>query len=159
MKFQFYDLLTQSTREVFETMSFLDMAPLEAVKNGGEIDNMDVTAIICLAGEISGYLAVHCDKAFARECAELISGSDASEIQDAVVRDTVGELANMIAGSLKRKVSAQMDLFDISLPSLFMSQGSRMFFQGAKENFPRLLVPFGMDEATRLYVELLYHKR
>jgi len=37
---------------------------------------------------------------------------------DETVRDAVGELNNMIAGGLKRKLCASEDLFRISLPSV-----------------------------------------
>jgi CheY-specific phosphatase CheX len=64
-----------------------------------------------------------------------------------------------VAGTLKRRMSSQLDLFDISLPCVVMGDHLRIFFTGAKENFPRLIIPFVVDENTRFYIELLYHKR
>lgn len=158
MNKHYLEHLTLATKEVFETMSFLDVIQEEPIKENIVIEDIDITAVICLAGEISGMLAVHCSEDFARECHGLILGEepDASNLE---VCDTVGELANMIAGSLKRRLSAQVDLFELSLPSISLSQGQRLFYTGAKGDFPRLLVPFVVSEKRKMYVELLYHKR
>jgi chemotaxis protein CheX len=157
MTTQFADLLSGATREVFETMSFLDVIQHPPVKDDSEIPGLDISAIVCLAGEISGLLAVHSSKDFAVRCCELISGEEI-EPTDRHLRDMVGELANMIAGTLKRRMSSTLDLFDISIPSLIHGKGYTLVHGGAKEEFPRLVIPFATDDRVEFYVELLYHK-
>lgn len=139
-------------------MSFLDVVQLPPVEEDMVFPDISITAIICLAGELSGMLAIHCSMDFARQCAELITGGEIEPTEDQIC-DTVGELANMIAGSFKRHMSAQVDLFDISLPSLVLSRGHRLLFKGSKDSFPRMVLPFGIDEEPKFYVELLTHKR
>ena len=158
MSAQYQELLSQSTREVFETMSFMDIATMPPVEQDTAFPDVSITAIICLAGELSGMLAIHCSMDFAEKCTELISGGEIRPSERQIC-DTVGELANMIAGSFKRHMSSQVDLFDISLPSLVLSKGHRLFYKGSKDTFPRLLIPFGTGEDVKFYVELLIHKR
>ena len=158
MSVDYADLLIASTCEVFETMSFLEVTPLSPVTQTGEIVGVSVSAMISLAGEISGVLFIHCADDFARECAEQISG-EGEAVSPAQLADTVGELANMVAGSLKRKMSALIDLFELSLPLVIAGHEHRIVYNGAKENFPRILIPFAVDNEIRFYVELLHHKR
>lgn len=74
MSKSFRDLLVQSACEVFETMSFLDVVPAPPLDGNVEVTGVDITATVCLAGEISGLLALHTSAQFARECFEAISG-------------------------------------------------------------------------------------
>ena len=159
MTAQFYTWLNDSTCEVFETMSFMEVTAEPALETEQEIPGLNVTAQVCLAGEISGLLAVHCSWDFARKCADLISGQEDEEASEARLCDTMGEIATMIAGALKRKISARVDLFDISLPSVIFSQGHRILYEGAREIFPRLIVPCVVEGERQFYSELLFHKR
>lgn len=154
----YYDLLIQSTREVFETMSFMEIVPDDPVEKEAVLGNAEVCATICLAGQISGTLSIYCSREVAQQCYDMISGGE-GPADERQICDTVGELANMVAGSFKRNVSAQVDLFDLSLPNVTIGSDTKLFFAGAKEDFPRLLVPFALDEQTVFYVELLYHRR
>ncbi len=154
----YYDLLTKSTGEVFETMSFMEAVPGDPIESETILDNADVSATICLAGEISGTLSIYCSYDFATQCFDMISGG-ALECDEKQICDTAGELANMVAGTFKRHISSHVDLFDLSLPNVSIGKDTKLFFAGAKEDFPRLLVPFSIDEQTFFYVELLYHKR
>lgn len=158
MKHNLFDLVAKSTQEVFETMSFLDLVQGPPLDDHVEVPGIEITATICLGGEISGMLAIHCSRAFARTCATLISGLT-EEWTDEHLCDTVGELANMVAGTLKRHLSTAIDLFDIALPSLIYSSGHRLCFKGARATFPRLLIPFSTENEEQFFVEMYYHKR
>lgn len=155
---QYSDLLNKSVSNVLATMSFIDVAPGPPIESHTTILNLDISASVCLAGEVSGLIAIHCSKAFARQCFELISGGD-EEPGEEDLCDTAGELANMIAGTLKREISSAIDLFFISLPCVTLSDNLRVFYSGAKDDFPRLLIPYQVDEEETFYVEMLYHKR
>lgn len=152
-----FDLVPQSTREVFETMSFLDLVEEPALDDYAKIPGIEITAMICLGGEISGMLALHCSKDFARTCSNLISGTE-MEWSDEHLRDTIGELANMIAGTLKRHLSTAIDLFDIALPGIIFSSGHNLCFSGPRENFPCRVIPFTTENQQRFFVEIHYHK-
>jgi chemotaxis protein CheX len=160
MKPKFYDILLASTDEVFETMSFIDVTARPLIEQNTDIDQIEITSIIALGGEIAGMLAIHTSRSFACECASFISGEDAMEnMPDQVLIDTIGEISNMIAGTFKRNVSAHVDLFEISLPNVITSTGHTLAFRGAKEDFPRLIIPFAIEDKVCFHLELLYHKR
>lgn len=150
-------LLVEATVEVFESMSFLDVGALPPAAQAKAFRGLGITATLSLAGDISGVLALHCQENFARDCAQAITAQRSPS--PAQIADTVGELANMIAGSFKRKVLPASALFELSLPCLLVSQEHSILYSGAKENFARLFVPFAIDNSVRFYVDLLYHKR
>ncbi|MBN1868906.1 chemotaxis protein CheX [Candidatus Sumerlaeota bacterium] len=151
-------LLIDSVAEVFEVMSFLDVNCLPPATQSREFRGLGLAASVALAGDISGVLAVHCTEDFACDCAKAMASVEGSP-SPAQIADTMGELLNMIAGSLKRRVSSRAGLFEISLPSVLVSRGHSILYRGGKERFPRLLIPFSIDNSVRFYVELLHHKR
>jgi chemotaxis protein CheX len=153
-----HELLIKSTADVFETMSFLDVVAQPDIKDNQVLENLQVSAMVSLAGEISGYLAMHCTRSFAVQCVEIMADGQ-TELLEKEWGDTVCEIANMIAGSFKRHMSPVLDLFEISLPTLFCSDGHRLYYVGAKEDFPRYLIPFSVSDEPEFYIELLFHKR
>lgn len=157
MNEQLIQIIAASTIEVFETMSFLDAEQNEPV-GGDYTAEADYTACICLAGKISGMLAFHCSQEFASNCCSLISGDD-SEPSEENLRDTVGEIANMIAGSVKRAISSKLDLIDISIPSVISGKRHHFQLNGSKETFPRWIIPFTVDDGEIFHVEILYHEQ
>jgi chemotaxis protein CheX len=104
--------LIEIVRSVFGTMMSLDV-----VESGllwfpsGE----RLTATVYLTGEWNGAVLLECDRADACRLAGRFLGMDPPEAVDDVVRDVIGELANMIGGNLKSSLSAGIRL---SMPSV-----------------------------------------
>jgi chemotaxis protein CheX len=158
MEEKFFALLSEAAREVFETMAFLDVTEQPAIRDRAEMTDVEMTAIIALAGEISGFLALHGSKALFRKCGQLMTGGE-KEFSDEDLCDVAGEMADTIAGAFKRRLATLIDLFYIALPILIYGRGHRLRFPGKQERFPHLFVPFMTDGKDRFYVEMLYHRR
>jgi chemotaxis protein CheX len=89
--------LDQAVEEVFGTMLGVECRPtLEAP----DPDGATVSAVIGLAGALSGSLVLQSGEATARHMAARMTGTEPVEV-DAMVRDAVGEIANMLAGAWK----------------------------------------------------------
>ncbi len=99
--------LTRIVRDVFETMMGLEVAA------GGAPwfpDSHRLTAAVQLSGLWSGAVLVECDRRLAcRLAAAFLSMPEPAEVDD-MVRDVVGELANMIGGNLKCALSDGIQL-------------------------------------------------
>lgn len=74
-----------------------------------------VGGCVQLVGAWQGAVRVDCTLALAQKAARLFQGKEQSEPTVDEVRDTVGELANMVAGSVKALLPQQTH---ISLPSV-----------------------------------------
>jgi chemotaxis protein CheX len=89
--------LDQAVDEVCSTMMGVRCLPVE--ENAG-IGRETVAAVVGLAGALSGSMVLHTGSETAISMAERLTGI-APEGVDAMVRDAVGEVCNMIAGAWK----------------------------------------------------------
>jgi chemotaxis protein CheX len=94
---QFEMFLDRATDEVFATMLGGGCAP---TSQSPSADEGTISAVIGLAGAMSGSLVLHAASVAAMRMAERMTGIPPSEV-DALVRDAVGEVCNMIAGAWK----------------------------------------------------------
>jgi chemotaxis protein CheX len=106
------DELAQIVESVFDTMLSL--------KTHGcgtawfpSVDRL--TSVVHLAGDWNGALLLDCDRRQACHFAGRFLSSEPSETVDDVVRDVLGELANMIGGNLKSMYARGIR---VSLPSV-----------------------------------------
>jgi chemotaxis protein CheX len=104
--------LTQIVESVFGTMTSLEVA------KGGTpwFPSGDrLTSSVHLAGDWSGAVLLECDREQACRFAGRFLSMDPPETVDDVVRDVLGELANMIGGNLKCVLTRGIRL---SMPSV-----------------------------------------
>ena len=93
-----------STKAIFKTMLGLELTVQATDKAGGFQPGHDVTGIIGLAGSIEGTIVVSLEKEVAFAAADTFIGERPTAINSDVL-DLVGELANMIGGGAKDRLS------------------------------------------------------
>ena len=76
-----------------------------------------LSAIVGFGGNISGFLALHSIPENACDIAGSMLGMHFSAVDD-LVCDAMGEVVNMLAGSLKKYSSVKGELFKISIPTI-----------------------------------------
>ena len=86
----------------------------------------DMTAMIGLAGELSGVVTIRCPAAAAATLASKMLGTEVSPT-DADTRDALGEIANVIAGTLKAKVPGLDDACLLSTPTIVIGLDYKLF--------------------------------
>jgi len=89
--------LDRAIEEVFGTMMGVQC------RQAGEAEPLDgetVSALIGLAGALTGTVVVQCARAGALRISGSLTGMDPVEV-DSTVRDAIGEVANMVAGAWK----------------------------------------------------------
>jgi chemotaxis protein CheX len=89
--------LDRSVDEVFRTMLGVACEPAGEAQ---EAESGTISAVIGLAGAVSGSLVLQSGEAAARRMAGRMTGAEPDEV-DAMVRDAIGEIANMLAGAWK----------------------------------------------------------
>lgn len=141
--------IIDSTQEIFSSMIMLEVSPGEPYRRGNSMLENSVSGIIGLAGSIKGLLAIHMPNPVALAVTSAFLGMDVDEI-DEDVRDAVGELANMLAGSLKAALDPKGSEIKLSMPSAIHGEEYSVNCLANAEN---LTVPFDFEGKTFL-VEL-----
>ena len=133
-------VLELATREVFALMLASSLAT--APRPVGD-DGLDVTAVVGLAGRVSGAMSLRC----ARESAELMAARMlcVSAVEAGPqVQDAVGEICNMIAGNFKNKIIGMGDGCLLSVPTVIT---------GANYNLYSVTCP------VKIEIHLLFEKK
>lgn len=115
----------ESTKSVFSMMLGGEVNVSEDPSKTASIA-FDVSGIISFSGAISGSAVISLDKEVAFAITETLLGSRPSEIDDDV-RDMVGELANMIGGNSKERLSNSEIL--LGLPTVITGKGHEVSFE------------------------------
>jgi CheY-specific phosphatase CheX len=100
----FVDFLTGCCSEVLDTMYFttvLDATPEEALD---VLHTGDFAFTLDFRGDVSGNFGLHLDYATAYSLASNFLGEDGGNLPHKEVGDVVGELANMLCGSVMSRV-------------------------------------------------------
>jgi len=109
-------LLERSAHEVFAIM--LDTV-LHSIESPANPNNGEFTALVGLAGSICGVLSIRCNSQAARIMASKMLGIPPEEV-DNDSWDALGEIANMIAGNFKGKLSGVGNHCMLSVPTIIV---------------------------------------
>jgi chemotaxis protein CheX len=105
-------VLELATREVFELM----VGTTLEVRHEDLTEDLDITAMIGLAGSLCGVISVRCGSDTARLIAAKMLGIPVSEA-NLSMRDAIAEIVNMIAGNFKSKLSGSNHCM-LSIPTV-----------------------------------------
>ena len=109
------ELIEQAAREVLQTTAG---TPVLGASRGrrpqGHFDG--VMATISLSGSRGGTLILYCDRPLANRVTSAILRLDDEEPGDETVIDAMGEIANQVGGTLKRKLGASGAEMMLSVP-------------------------------------------
>jgi len=111
------EILLESAKEIFETMVFMDLA--EATEPDQNIEDWALLGTITFKGAIKGCLAFCCSVPCARAIAINMLGIDTKdEIAEEDICDAIGEIANMLMGSVKKRLTESAGNLEVSIPSV-----------------------------------------
>ena len=127
MKVEYINPFIESTLETLMTM-----ANIEAKKGNISVQQddkaiFDISAVIGLAGEsVSGMIALSFPRKVALKIASSFIGQEIKVIDDDVC-DALGELANIVAGSAKKRLVDNGNKFNIALPTVISGKGLSLY--------------------------------
>jgi chemotaxis protein CheX len=108
-----------------EVLAFMLGGHLDAAPAAFDEAGLDITAIVGLAGQVSGAIALRCPSESAILMAAKMLGVDAKQAGPEM-RDAVGEVCNMIAGNFKNKIPGMGDGCMLSVPTVITGRDYRM---------------------------------
>lgn len=130
---RFEEFLDRAVDEVFSTMVGVHCAPTEEAEAG---DRGTISAVIGLAGRMSGSLVLHASSVAALRIAGRMTGIEPTEL-DAMVRDAMGEMCNMIAGAWKGHDPVLASGCLLSTPTVVAGTSYELFSQRAPVRIER----------------------
>ncbi len=107
--------IIKSTKEIFSTMIPMELKEEDIFYQKESMISTDVMALVSFTGEHSGIVAIFCSKDIAIKITSNMLGIEPTEFnQD--TKDAIGEVTNMIAGSLKNRVLEKFGAIQLSVP-------------------------------------------
>lgn len=148
---QIDSLLRERTLDIFQVMINMELRPGESIRNGAVPFDTNITAMIGLAGDLKGFLALYCPAVVATSITSSMLGQEVHEL-DEDVRDALGEVVNMIAGGVKSGLAETGRNTVVAVPTTIV--GTRVQMRG-QAGATRCMVPFATATGT-FVVELMY---
>ena len=130
---RYMEYLDRAAGEVFSTMMCVDCTPVEEC-GGRERDT--ISAVIGLAGLISGSMVMQSGYPAALRIAEHLTGTASAGV-DATVRDAIGEVCNMLAGTWKGLDSRLSSGCLLSTPTVVAGSNYELFSQRSSMRIER----------------------
>jgi chemotaxis protein CheX len=126
---RFEERLDRAVEEVFGTMMAVSCVPVR--RTGDRVPEQGtLSAVVGLAGAISGSLVLESGGDAAIRIAERLTGTQPQTV-DALVRDAIGEMANMIAGAWKGADPELASGCLLSTPTVVAGTNYQLFSQRA----------------------------
>jgi chemotaxis protein CheX len=147
---RFEEYLDRATDEVFSTMIGVQCLPAAEAPTG---ERGTISAVIGLAGEMSGSLVLHASSAAAIGIAARMAGMEMAEV-DAMVRDAVGEVCNMVAGAWKGFDPVLASGCLLSTPTVVAGTSYELFSQRAPVRIERRYRFEQLSFTVSIYCEL-----
>jgi len=143
--------IIDSTNEVFSTMLMVELDVGEPIEGDGGDVPANITSMIGLGKDIKGMLAVHCPAIVAKDITGTFLGMEVTKLDEDVM-DAIGEIANMVAGTLKVAFKEHGQDIELAIPTTIVGESFQTSgISGAR----RVVVHFTMNGNTFM-IELQY---
>ena len=115
--------IVKATSEVFRTMMSLKAVAGEVAIEKAQIRRAEVIGSIGVAGFLTGSISLFMPKKLAQQAvAAMLMMEPGTVLPDSELVDAIGELTNMVGGSIKTELFQKTPLFDISIPSVYIGE-------------------------------------
>jgi chemotaxis protein CheX len=112
------ELVTGAVTELFSTMLGMNMLPA-ALEPGFGNGEPHIAGAVGFVGRLSGVIYVFTTVSFARRITATFLGLQESEVEgDEMINDAMGEMANMLVGHLKSRISDRGMPCVLTIPSV-----------------------------------------
>jgi len=146
------DALFEGAKEVFETMVFMNIE--KSVEPEPRIADATLFGSITFKGSIDGCLGLCCSLSCARTIAGNMLGLDAAgKLSEDDITDAVGEVVNMVMGSVKSRIQADVGNIEVSIPSVVTG---RYLTNSLGDGATRVTAKVSIEEECDAELSLLY---
>ncbi len=112
-----------ATETLFKTMIAMDLKYDSSVLAEEIHIQADFSGFVSFTGKYHGTVGIFCSKGFALKIASSMLMEEMTEVTADVI-DTVGEVANMIAGNVKTKITEDYGEMELSVTIVMLGNGT-----------------------------------
>lgn len=142
-----------ATKDVFSTMVMMDPADDYPLKDPIHRFQCSITGMVGFAGIYSGVISIHCPVALALQITSSMLGMECEEVNEDL-NDAIGEIANMLGGSVKQVLSkGGMDV-KLSIPTVISGED---YTVNSLSDIDCVVIPFSVND-NRFLVGLTLKK-
>ncbi|MGM0417231.1 MAG: chemotaxis protein CheX [Thermodesulfobacteriota bacterium] len=142
MKAELVNPFITATKNVLETMAFIQVTPGKPYLKKETTATGDVSSIVGLTGSPNGSFSISFEKNIILKIVSNMFGEDITELNEDVA-EASGEIANMVSGQARQELEVDGYLFDGSIPSVVT--GEKHELRHITEG-PKIAVPFQENE-------------
>ena len=135
-----------ATMEVFSTMVMMEVKGDFPLKEPVSRFKCSITGMVGFAGTYSGVISIHCPVELALKVTSNMLGVECDEVNDDL-NDAIGEIANMLGGSVKQVLSKGGLDVKLSIPTVI--SGEDYTVNSLSDN-DCVVVPFTVEGYTLL---------
>ncbi|RKY12296.1 MAG: hypothetical protein DRP65_01700 [Planctomycetota bacterium] len=115
------DALLEGAKEVFGTMIFMDIE--ESSEPDQQIEGDALLGSITFMGDLEGCMAICCGDSCAKTIAANMLGMEPDDqISRDDINDAIGEVTNMVMGSVKARLNGTVGNLNVSIPTVVRGQ-------------------------------------
>ncbi len=107
--------IINSTKEIFSIMIPMELKAEDSFYQKEDMISTDVMSLVSFTGEHSGIVAIFCSEEIAIKITSNMLGIKYTEFNHDT-KDAIGEVTNMIAGSLKNRILDKFGAMHLSVP-------------------------------------------
>lgn len=150
----FSEALIDGSKEVFEKMIFLQVEEMhDPVELSGDVV---LLGSITFKNGIEGCLNISCDKQCGKSIAvNMLGMSPDDQISDEEVSDAIGEVTNMVMGSVKARMQENLKNLQVSIPVVSTGQNIQ---NSLGEGTQRVMVRLMTSDSHIIELTLLYRE-
>jgi chemotaxis protein CheX len=142
-----------ATKDVFSTMVMMDPSADYPLQEPVNRFKCSITGMVGFAGTYSGVISIHCPVKLAMQITSNMLGMECDEVNEDL-NDAIGEISNMLGGSVKQVLSkGGMDV-KLSIPTVI--SGEDYTVNSLSDN-DCVVIPFN-NEGDRFLVGLVLKK-
>ena len=130
-----------STREVFSTMVMMDPTDDMPLREPINRFKCSITGMVGFAGTYSGVISIHCPVSLAMKITSSMLGMECNEVNDDL-NDAIGEIANMLGGSVKQVLSKGGLDVKLSIPTVISGED---YTVNSLSDIDCVVIPFNLD--------------
>jgi chemotaxis protein CheX len=142
-----------ATKEVFSTMVMMDPTDDYPMKEPVNRFKCSITGMVGFAGIYSGVISMHCPVNLAMKITSNMLGMECDEVNEDL-NDAIGEISNMLGGSVKQVLSKGGLDVKLSIPTVIAGED---YTVNSLSDSDCVVIPFQIDD-DRFLVGLVLKK-
>jgi chemotaxis protein CheX len=142
-----------ATKEVFSTMVMMDPSADYPLQEPVHRFKCSITGMVGFAGTYSGVISIHCPVKLAMQITSNMLGMECEEVNEDL-NDAIGEISNMLGGSVKQVLSKGGLDVKLSIPTVISGED---YTVNSLSDDDCVIIPFNND-GERFLVGLVLKK-